>query len=100
MHINCLELLAAYLAFKCFFSFHYAGSFFLLFSLIQKEEHQCLVKDGQHISSCLRRQDGRAGAPGSEQYKQGVLTVVSGEGQLCSSPAFSGQTELHNRCRI
>ena len=78
-----------------------AGSIPGIQMLLQgEEEHQCLANDGQHLSGCLHQQDGRDGVPGSKQNKKGVLTVVSGEGHLCLSPASSGQTEQHTSCRI
>ena len=77
------------------------GSVSGLQMLLQGEkEHPCPTEDGQHIGSRLHQQDGRDGVPSPKQPEQAILAMVHGEGHLCTSTAFSRETEQHRGCGI
>ena len=77
------------------------GSVSGLQMLLQGEKkHPCPTEDGQHIGSRLHQQDGRDGVPSPKQPQQAILAMVHGEGHLCTSTAFSRETEQHRGCRI
>ena len=83
LHINCLELPAAFLAFKCFFknkrSIH----------VLQKMDNTSAIaysnKMGGMVSLALN----------NIHCKQRILALVHGEGHPCTSPASGRETELN-----
>ena len=77
LHINCLELLPAFLSFKCFF----------------RSKKSIHVMDNTSAIAYINQDS----VPNFKQPEQGILAVVHGEGHLRSSTAPIGNPELHSR---
>ena len=84
MHINCLELLAAHLAVKCF----------------AKNKANNPSEDGQHVSTDIYQQTGGNDLPTAELPSQRDVAVVYGEEHPSQGTTPARCTEYHSRRRV